>query len=92
MIYKVKHKPSGLYYQPGPNNLSVKGKIYQNSNNLLTGYKRDSEFYIHIIKDGTIHKQYPNLKWEEDRWRCYRMRLLTSVSDWEIEELKIEYV
>lgn len=89
-MYKLKHKPSGLYYQPGPNNLSVKGKIYQSGNNLLTGYKENDKFFIHVSKDRTIHRNYPNLKWEEDRWRSYRIRILTSVSDWEIEELKIE--
>lgn len=43
-IYKLKHKPTGLYYQPvrgrwrgQKTNLSKKGKIYQNSQNGLMG-------------------------------------------------------
>lgn len=42
-IYKLKHKPTGLYYQPvrgsywQKTNLSKKGKIYQNGANALIG-------------------------------------------------------
>ena len=43
-IYKLKHKPTGLYYQPvrgrwsgQKTNLSKKGKIYQSGLNALTG-------------------------------------------------------
>lgn len=43
-IYKLKHKPTGLYYQPvrgrwsgQKTNLSKKGKIYQSSQNGLMG-------------------------------------------------------
>lgn len=43
-IYKIKHKPTGLYYQPvnrtytwNKTNLSKKGKIYQGGANGLSG-------------------------------------------------------
>lgn len=43
-IYKLKHKPTGLYYQPvrgrwrgQKTNLSKKGKIYQGNQNALNG-------------------------------------------------------
>lgn len=42
-IYRLKHKPTGLYYQPLKNrysqgtHLSKKGKIYQSKSNVLNG-------------------------------------------------------
>lgn len=43
-IYRLRHKPTGLYYQPvrgrwigGKTNLSKKGKIYQSNQNALNG-------------------------------------------------------
>lgn len=43
-IYRLKHKPTGLYYQPvrgrfskDKTNLSKNGKIYQNNQNALIG-------------------------------------------------------
>ena len=80
-MYKLKHKPSGLYYQPGPNNLSVRGKIYQTATNAISGYKQDDKFIIHVEKGGTIYKQYSNLNWEPDGWRFDRVRIVTSFSD-----------
>lgn len=50
-IYRLKHKPTGLYYQPvrgrwigEKTNLSKKGKIYQSNQNALNG----NEDYIWI--------------------------------------------
>ena len=55
--YRIKHKASGLYYQPSRNhrNLSKNGKVYiTNSSPLLANYGYD---YIFIsVKKGTkIH-------------------------------------
>lgn len=37
-FYRIKHKPTGLYYTPGQgrNNLTKKGKIYTSGGNALT--------------------------------------------------------
>lgn len=35
-LYRIKHKPTGLYYVPGPySNLNWKGKIYTGGNNVI---------------------------------------------------------
>lgn len=35
-FYRIKHKPTGLYYRPGQgNNLTKKGKIYTSGGNVL---------------------------------------------------------
>lgn len=43
-LYKLKHKPTGLYYQPvrgrfnrNKTNLSKRGKVYQTQSNALNG-------------------------------------------------------
>lgn len=35
-FHRVKHLPTGLYYQPGNNNLSENGKIYHNNNDVIS--------------------------------------------------------
>ena len=35
-LHRVKHIPTGLYYQPGTNNLSEKGKIYSNNHDVIS--------------------------------------------------------
>lgn len=35
--YKIKHRPSGLYYQPGPINLGKRGKVYTTNQSVLSG-------------------------------------------------------
>lgn len=35
-LHRVKHIPTGLYYQPGANNLSEKGKIYSNNHDVIS--------------------------------------------------------
>lgn len=55
--YRIKHKASGLYYQPASNhsNLSKNGKVYMTNNSLLT--LNNSYDYISIsVRKGTkIH-------------------------------------
>ncbi|MBR4591445.1 MAG: hypothetical protein IKO36_12445 [Bacteroidaceae bacterium] len=36
-VYKVRHKPTGLFYSPGSNsNLSKNGKVYTTKNTIIT--------------------------------------------------------
>lgn len=64
--YRIKHKSSGLYYQPtvNGNNLSKTGKVYLTKNNVLNG--TDTYAYISLNKRGRIYKEYgkifPTLK------------------------------
>lgn len=67
--YRLKHLPTGLYYQPNKyrgSNLSKKGKIYQNKINAFSGTMRDAiknnNFETKIITlycriNSNIHKQ-----------------------------------
>lgn len=64
--YRIKHKASGLYYQPAVNrnNLSKTGKVYLTKNNVLNG--TDTFVYISLNECGRIYKEYekffPTLK------------------------------
>lgn len=56
-LYRLKHKPTGLYYTP--NNfgvLSERGKIYQSANNALTHAGPRRVFELHIMSEKTKEK------------------------------------
>lgn len=56
--YRIKHKASGLYYQPtcNGNNLSKTGKVYLTKNNVLNG--TDTFVYVSLNERGRIYKEY----------------------------------
>ena len=56
--YRIKHKASGLYYQPtcNGNNLSKTGKVYLTKNNVLNG--TNTFVYISLNEQGRIYKEY----------------------------------
>nr|DAG99789.1 MAG TPA: hypothetical protein [Crassvirales sp.] len=58
--YRIKHKPTGLYYKPSSKgtNLSKEGKVYISHGNFLTYSKWDRKAYIDITP-----KQYEELKY-----------------------------
>ena len=64
--YRIKHKASGLYYQPtsNGNTLSKTGKVYLTKSNVLNG--TDPFVYISLNEQGRIYKEYgkyfPTLK------------------------------
>lgn len=89
--YRIRHKVSGLYYQPAINhsNLSKKGKVYMTNNSLLM--LNNSYDYIAIsVRKGTkvhdiLEKEMP-LKGVESFYEkavCYRV----PKSEFEKEEL-----
>lgn len=84
--YRIKHKTSGLYYQPtsNGNNLSKTGKVYLTKNNVLNG--TDPFVYISLNEQGRIYKKYgkffPTLK----PYHLY-MTGRVSKTEFEIEEL-----
>jgi len=68
--YKLKHIPTGMYYQPHKHrgsNLSERGKIYQTKGNILSisyfsnGDKRKI-ITVFIEKDSRVHKKLQNSK------------------------------
>lgn len=56
--YRIKHKASGLYYQPtsNGNTLSKTGKVYLTKNNVLNG--TDAFVYISLNEQGKLYKEY----------------------------------
>ena len=64
--YRIKHKPTGLYYQPtiNGNNLSKTGKVYLTNNSVLKG--TDTFIFISLNEEGRLYKKFekyfPTLK------------------------------
>lgn len=56
--YRIKHKASGLYYQPtsNGNNLSKRGKVYLTKNNVLNG--TGTFVFISLNEQGRLYKEY----------------------------------
>lgn len=56
--YRIKHKASGLYYQPtiNGNNLSKAGKVYLTKNNVLNG--TGAFVFISLNEQGRLYKKY----------------------------------
>lgn len=89
--YRVKHVPTGLYFQPHKHrgsHLSKNGKIYQTATNgvfMNTGHKM---FRIQCEEDSQIHKQTKEiLKWQNASWAFKQLVADTLFSDWIREEI-----
>ena len=90
-LHRVKHIPTGLYYQPGESNLSEKGKIYQNNQDcLMNGY--GDRLGLSMLKTSKILKKHPEwfADWEEANWDHKRIFKNFNFSDFEREEIKVE--
>ena len=88
-LYRIKHKPTGLYYHPvrNGNNLSKIGKVYHTMGNpLYKNYGRDY-ILIQFNKYSLIYKEYskyfPNMK---DYGTC-GISCRVPLSEFEIENL-----
>ena len=94
MIFKLKHVPTGLYYQPHKHrgsNLSKRGKIYQTSTHGLSSAMRgDSKtFSIYCEKNSHAYNACKDiLNFEEYKYSYNQVKAETLVSDWVIEEIK----
>ena len=94
--YKLKHTPTGLYYQPHKfrgSNWSKRAKIYQTKVNILNlGYHSDGSprniLWIYAHEDTLIFKEFKDkLSWEKSTGRNeYKVATLTE--DWIKEEIK----
>lgn len=58
MIYRLKHKPTGLYYTKGT--LSEKGKIYTSPGNYCTYLGKYSDV-LYVPRDSKLAEKYPIL-------------------------------
>lgn len=100
-MYRLKHLPTGLYFQPHKHrgsHLSKKGKIYQNKNNGLSSSLRYAEKYndldtrtftVYCQKESQIHKLTKEiLNWEQ-HYNYYQLKASTRLKDWIIEEIKL---
>lgn len=85
--YRVKHVPSGLYYQPTKdgNNLSKTGKVYFTSHNCLSG---DNEYiWISMKKDSRLITSLKSIVFEECKWNEYKLISKVTKSEFIKEEL-----
>lgn len=99
--YKVKHVPTGLYYQPHKHrgsNVSKRGKIYETATHGLSsafkyakqypdkeGYQK---FTLRVAQDGTIHKQFKDtFVWTKCSWAYNEVMADTLLTDWILEEI-----
>jgi len=101
--YRLKHKPTGLYYQPGKNNLSKNGKVYFTARHGLSEAINRYKLY-----PGTEYQYFPvfaqkssnknskaNIQlltnnilfWEDYRYGGYEIVAKTKLTDWVVEEL-----
>lgn len=93
-MYRIKHKPSGLYYQPikNGNHLSERGKMYHTKQNILSmGYYSDGEKRRYLIvycrKNSIVYKKYKEFfDWEEHRNKNL-IKAKTNADEWILEEL-----
>lgn len=100
-MYRLKHIPTGLYYQPHKHrgsNLSKRGKVYQTSTHGLSSAFRSAEkhpnvaqrqlFTVFVEKDSLIHRNLKDvLVWEESFGSYNQMKAETNVSDWIVEKI-----
>lgn len=59
-MYRIKHKPTGLYYKPGTPNLSTKGKVYATGLSVMS-YDSQPNICCHVRKDSKIAQQLAGL-------------------------------
>lgn len=92
-MYRLKHVPTGLYYQPHKHrgsNLSKRGKVYQTKVHGLSSTMRNKEstFSVYCEKDSIVYRQTKDiLNYSECRWSYNQMKAETNISDWIIEDI-----
>lgn len=94
--YKLRHKPTGLFYQPKKHrgsHLSPRGKVYQTKTNILnlngSGGKPRPKIYVNAHTNNQVYKKTKDiLDWQECTWGSHiEVQAETLASDWEIVEL-----
>lgn len=66
-VYRLKHKPTGLYYKPGETELSFTGKVYATNANILS-YTKSSIIPLRLRKHSRACKklmQIPGIQYKD---------------------------
>ena len=92
-MYRLKHKLTGLYWQPhrnGGSHLSKKGKIYHTEKTALGILPKEGKtMTIQINKNSTVYKETKSyLKYEDCKYALNQVRALTQIKDWVVEKLE----
>lgn len=87
--YRLKHKPSGFYYQPttkGGNNLGKNGKVYLTG---VNGLSAERDPILITVKESSIayKKTKDTMNWEKCRWKYGCMMCYIPHSDFEKENI-----
>lgn len=89
MPYRMKHIPTGLYYQPirhRGSNLSKNGKVYLTESHGIKSHNH--KFYVYSFCDCAVVKQTRDkLDWVKS-YPGSELRAETNISDWVKEEVK----
>ena len=104
MIYKLKHIPTGLYYQPHKHrgsNLSKRGKIYQTATHGLSSAFRTREYYkernnedthntftVYCPKDSQVYKQTVGIL----NWEEYKYSYNQVKTETNLDDWEIEEI
>lgn len=97
-MYKLKHIPTGLYYQPhkhSGSNLSKRGKIYQtNTHGLSNCFKNNrTSFDVYCEEGSVVHRITTNLiAWEKCRCKYRQLLGKTLVKDWIVEPVNTNVI
>ena len=92
-MYRLKHKPTGMYYQPHRHrgsNLSRKGKVYQTgTHGLSSAFKSTNRtFKIYVEQYSTVYEKTKDMLFYVECSSKYNQMVAgTLVSDWEIETI-----
>ena len=98
--YKLKHVPTGLYYQPHKHrgsNLSQKGKIYQSATHGLSSAEKKAFrnnnletalFMVQCEKNSRVHKNTLDIiAWKDCSYTYKQVIGTTFLKDWIKEEI-----
>ena len=88
--YRIKHIPTGLYYQPikGGNNLSPRGKVYLTNASPLSMNGDYYPIYLTCREDSIVYRQTKDIiPWQKATWSYREMYYQAPKSDFQIEEL-----
>jgi len=92
-MYRLKHVPTGMYYQPHKyrgSNISKRGKVYQTkTHGLSTAFKSKSKtFSVYVEKNSRTHKETKDiLVFVECTYSHHQIICETNTCDWVIEEI-----
>ena len=92
-MYRLKHKPTGLYWQPHRHrgsHLSKKGKIYHTEKTALGILPKEGKtMTIQVDKNSMIYNETKTtFMYEDCKYALNQVRALTQIKDWVVEKLE----